>query len=45
MTVHRLEVVAGDPAGGAEPCLPGIVALDGLEGREDHAWHWVARSG
>jgi len=45
MAVHHLEVVAGDPAGGAEPCLPGMVALDDLEGRDDHAWRWVAWSG
>lgn len=45
MGVHHLEVVADDRVVGARPCLLDMVALDDLEGREDHAWYWVAWPG
>jgi hypothetical protein len=43
MTIHHLEVDAGNRARGARPCLLNIVALDDLKGRKDQAQHCVAR--
>ena len=45
MAVHHSEVVADDRAVGAQPYLLDMAAPDDLEGREDHAWYWVAWPG